>query len=260
MKRSFEMFRDTSINSNSELSDSSNNFIMNPNNKKVIIDLDIKNSFESATESSNDSADDNSSSSDSSDDNSSSNDSSSDSSNDSSSDSSNASSAIDYFSEEDRYYKAVSFEPSYLEKQIIRNTFAMLTKTNMYDWNADVSTDTEQYMNLCNFSVISNSDGSSQFSEFAEIVVHLEYTQTYTYCQIEYRLTDFGRNYFKLNLIWDTSPLDTNILRIEKEEAVPHLFFFSKNVYKRYEISSEDRPDLSWCYFQDVHYHLNRIS
>ena len=252
MKRSFEMFRDTSINSNSELSDSSNNFIMNPNNKKVIIDLDIKNSFESATDSSSDSSDDNSSSSDSSDDNSSSN--------DSSSDSSSTSSAIDYFSEEDRYYKAVSFEPSYLEKQIIRNTFAMLTKTNMYDWNADVSTDTEQYMNLCNFSVISNSDGSSQFSEFAEIVVHLEYTQTYTYCQIEYRLTDFGRNYLKLNLIWDTSPLDTDILRIEKEEAVPHLFFFSKNVYKRYEISSEDRPDLSWCYFQDVRYHLNRIS
>ena len=146
------------------------------------------------------------------------------------------------------------FVPDDIEKQVIRQSLSLISKSNMSDWSCETDRDNMILRGLS--VVINNGDGIC-----CDIIVEVSYHPLFTVSRIFYSLnkeerkiiylkweTDFTGNYDTYDKITITKNVDKNVF-----------LFFSKNVVQTSDFYPRDYEEEDWCYFADARSHIEKI-
>ena len=152
-------------------------------------------------------------------------------------------------------YEEEVFIPDIIEKQIIRQSLALISRSNMSDWACEIK---EKIMILREVGVVMREDEGI----CSDLVVELTYDTFNTYCHIIYSLNNQERK--SIYLRWETEFIGNyeNYDRINITKYVDKtvFLFFTKTVKQSRNFNPRECKEDSWCYFHDVRRHLEKIS
>lgn len=152
-------------------------------------------------------------------------------------------------------YEEEVFDPSLIEKQVIRQSLALICRSNMSDWACELK---ENTMLLRDVGVV--MEGCEGIC--SDIVVEITYDTFNTYCHILYSLNNQERK--SIYLRWETEFVGNyetfDTISISKYVDKTVFLFFTKTIRQTRNFNPRECEEDGWCYFADARSHLEKIS
>jgi hypothetical protein len=155
------------------------------------------------------------------------------------------------------------FEPTDIEKQVIRHSLAMICRSNASDWNYLISED-EDNMVLKEKCILLNE---KRKTINYDIILEVNCMENVTCCRILYNLEkdpfSLEKNPKFYELFYNWNNINNCITFTKEEEIITNYFFSLRSVVNKITktrciVPENSRVD-SWCYFQDARSHLNSL-
>ena len=158
-------------------------------------------------------------------------------------------------SDTDDVFNQDVFNPSYIEKQIIRQALALITRTNMSDWNSETQDD---LMVLRQDGIVIDCESNMVHTD---LLVQILYYPCYTSCKIIYSVGE--EEYQTIYMSWQTefvgSYEEFDTIYLSRYVNVSSYIFFTKSIRQSISLSPRGSREDSWCFFGDARNHLNNI-
>ena len=151
-------------------------------------------------------------------------------------------------------YEEEDFNPSLIEKQIIRQTLSLISKCNMSDWACEIRENTMILRDVG--AIVNDGEGIP-----VDIVVEVDYSPLNTYIKIMYSLN--GEERQTIYLRWETEFIgdydNFDTINITKYVEKTVYLFFTKSVKQSSDFNPRYNQEQDWSYFYDARMHLDRI-